>query len=37
MEFVLFVGFGILGILWLIGLMDWYARKKDRAAEHRGR
>jgi hypothetical protein len=36
MEFVLFVGFGIVGILWLIGLMDWYARKKDRTTGHRG-
>jgi hypothetical protein len=36
MEFILVVGFGIAGILWLIGLMDWYARKKDRTAGDRG-
>jgi TRAP-type C4-dicarboxylate transport system permease small subunit len=35
MEFILFVGFGIAAIVWLIALMDWYARKKDRTTGDR--
>jgi len=34
-TFILVVGFGIAAILWLIGLMDWYARRKDGEARQR--
>ena len=35
MTFVLVVGFGILSVLYLIGLVDWYARKRERTSAPR--
>ena len=34
--FFVFIG-GIALILWIIALMDWFARRRDRQAEHRAR
>ena len=34
MTNALLLGAGILAVVWIVGLLDWWARRRDRKSQH---